>query len=461
MVVDRLKNIDDSVYAMERNGILVDTEFCRVGAAKAADDIAGEWFNVVKAVGQEQATAIVGLPPQMSQDGSQGESPKALAQLLHTEMGLAKSPYWKKGKVKDDEVKCDAVALGWLARTYPQHQPLLLAILALRKARGCYKYLNKLPGFVNPTTGRVHPIFGAASADDDRVGAVTGRLAVKLPELQQIPKDKRKDKYRIRKAFSAAPGNVIIEADYTALEVVILAHVCQALFQSDDLAKAIQPGAPDIHGVHALAVYRDFMKVPGFDGVTPDNLKQSAMAQYRDDLKTVWYGLQYGKGAYGFGYSMFDERGVAIGEERAGLLVEGLLSFRPAIRDYQQFVREFILRHRGIPSLLGRWSDLSDLVPGKEWAENRAWRKALNFPMQAGGADIVGLAMGRLAGSEALRRLGFRMILQVHDALMFEGPESAAEEAKALISLEMTRDMPLSVPLQAPAHHGLTWEDCH
>ncbi len=158
---------------------------------------------------------------------------------------------------------------------------------------------------------------------------------------------------------------------------------------------------------------------------------------------------------------MFDERGVAIGEERAGVLVEGILRVRPAIRRYQDFVREYIARHRGIPSLLGRWSDLSDLIPGKEWAENRAWRKALNFPMQAGGADIVGLAMGRLASSETLRRLGFRMTLQVHDALMFEGPEKSAAEAMAFISPEMTRDMPLSVVLQAPAHSGPTWEDCH
>lgn len=452
-----LAGIDEGVYTMERNGIIVDTAFCDTQAEVAAGDIADRWAELVTVFGEERTTSCFGLPPQM---GHAGESPKEIASLLHSELSLKPSPYWRKGLCKPGEIKCDATALGWLAREYPDYQKALVTMLELRKARACYKYLHKLPGFV-ASDGRVHPVFGAANDDDSRCGAVTGRLAVKLPELQQIPKNKKKDKYRIRKAFSAAAGNVILEADYTALEVVILAHITKVLFGDTDLEAACAPGK-DIHSDNALYVYRDFLGMEGMEGITAGQLKEHPVFGFlRDLIKAVWYGLQYGKGAYGFGSTLFDEHGVAIGEERAGALVEGILTLRPAIRRYQDFVRQYITKNRGIPSLLGRWEDLSDLIPGKQWAENRAWRKALNFPMQAGGADIVGIAMLAVVMCKKLIALGFKLILQIHDALLFEGPRENAEEAGALVSSLMTTDMPLAVKLAAPAHFGDTWEDCH
>lgn len=459
---DQLRGIDDAVYSMERNGILVDTAFCAKAGEQAGYDIAGAWATVASIVGNDKAEAALGLPPCMLPEGEvKGESQKALVQLLHGDLGMEPSPFWSKGKVKLEEgdVKVDAVALGYLARRYEEHHRLLVAILALRRARSCLKYLAKLPTFVNATTGRVHPVFGAVAEGDDRFGAVTGRLACKYPELQQIPKNATKDVYRIRKAFIAAEGNSLIECDYTALEVYILAHIILRLFGDDDLANSLEQ---DIHGVNAIIIFRDFMKMPGLEDLTPENIKTHPIgARLRDMIKTVWYGMMYGKGGYGFGWTLFDEHGVAIGEERATAMVEGVLTARPGVRKYQGWVLDYIREHRGIPAIDGRWCDLSDLVPGKEWQERRAWRKALNFPMQASGAGIVGIAMARVNADDVLRRMGFKLLVQNHDALLLEGPTKNVQEAAARVSFLMTDNYPmLSVGLKAPPAWGPTWEAC-
>ena len=457
-----LRGIDDAVYTMERNGLKIDTAFCNKAAEQAGFDIAGQWAKVAGIVGSEKAEAALGLPPCMLAPGEvKGESQPALVRLLHSELGMKPSPYWRKGKVKldDGEVKVDAVALGWLARQYPEHHGLLVAILGLRRGRSCLKYLAKLPTFVNTTTGRVHPVFGAVADGDDRFGAVTGRLACKYPEFQQIPKNAAKDVYRIRKAFIAEEGNSLIECDYTALEVYILAHICRALLGDDDLANSLDR---DIHGVNAIVVYRDFLGMPGLEDLTPENIKTHPIgAGLRDTLKTIWYGMMYGKAGYGFGSTLFDDQGVAIGEEKATQLVEGVLNARPAIRQYQDWVGRYIRQHRGIGSIDGRWCDLSDLVPGKQWQENRAKCKALNFPMQASGAGIVGIAMARVSDDPVLRKMGYKLLLQNHDALLLEGPTQDVQEAAHRVSFLMTDNYPqVSVALKAPPAWGQTWEAC-
>lgn len=457
--LDQLRGVDDAVYQMERNGLLLDVGFCNTAAKQAEDDIAGSWAKCAGIIGRAEAETCLGLPPCLAEDGIvKGESGKEMIRLLHHDMGMKPSPYWGKGAVKPGEIKTDARAIGWLAREYPEHREFLTAVLAVRRGRSCHKYLAKLPGFVNPKTGRVHTVFGAVMDGDDRFGAVTGRLACKYPELQQIPKNKTKDAYRIRKAFTAAPGNVFLECDETALEVVILAHITKTLFGDTNLAESL---AQDIHGVNALAIFRDFLKMPGLETCTPENIKEHPVgAPLREMIKAVWYGMMYGKGGFGFGSSLFDEDGVAIGEERATALVEGILTVRPGIRRYQEWVRAYIQQHRGISSLLGRRVDLSDLVPGKPWMESRAWRKALNFPMQAGGADIMGIALARAAADPRLKKMGFKLMLQIHDALAFEGPEQHAEEAGSIISGLMTEGYDfMSVPLQAPPSWGPNWND--
>jgi hypothetical protein len=410
-------------------------------------------------------------------------SPVKLRRFLHSDapgaLNLPPSPVWKKGKVKlhKGEVKIDEVALDWLASRFPAHRERLKWLINLRRIRGSIKYLTKLPTFVAPD-GRVHPVCGPAGDDDDRVGAVTGRLAMKNPEGQQIPRNKKKDRYGIRRAFIAGPGNVLIVADYSALEVVILAHLCKVLFGDTQLEEMTRPGGPDIHSSNARKIFGELLgwvvdegypdagkpvaefALEAFKCDEDSSLEHPYAKWLRDLVKTVWYGLQYGKGAYGFGNTLLGPDGNPIGEERAGQIVEGLLDAVPALRMYQEWVRSFIEVHHGIPALDGRWCSLTDGRDWdelEEWEKSRAWRRALNFPMQSGGAAIVGAAMVAVVRDPWLRAHGFRLILQVHDELVLEGPEQYAAEAVERVKALMVGCFLLSVPLQVTAHAARNW----
>lgn len=519
----KLLEIDDAIVEMERTGFLLDTGYCDRQLSIASNHEAEQLENLYRWVQQRGYDVLPGgvkeneleLVKKQLKNGTWKESvkkkvvyrrpdwmeeknetntvwtsPTKLRRFLHSfdpgALGLPPSPIWKKGKVKIDrgEVKIDEAALDWLAARYPEHRDKLKWIINLRRIRGCMKYLRKLPTYVAPD-GRIHPVCGPAGDRDDRVGAVTWRLAMKNPEGQQIPSDKKKDVYRIRKAFIAGPGNVLIVADYSALEVVGLAHICKVLFNDDQLAKMVAPGAPDIHSTNARQIFGSLLnwtvpegypdvgkRVDSFDllafkcpdDMAPEEAKQleHPYAKYlRGLVKTVWYGLQYGKGAYGFGASMLDAKGNPIGEERAGQIVEGLLRAVPALRWYQDWVREFITEHAGIAGLNGAWCDLSELINDEadDWQIQRAWRRALNFPLQNFGAVVVGMAMVAISKDPLLRKLGFKTILQVHDELVLEGPLEFAEEAKERVRVLMTTCFPLSVPLQVSAKIGPTWEE--
>lgn len=498
----KVQDITNAVIAMERRGFVLDVDFCNAKAAEAREDerkaLNRLWELYYDCTGQQPDH----WAEQIDVDAI-WSSPKQLQALVHGELGMPRSPVWKKGKVKDGEVKLDEVALEWIRarlksqgratwseETVERYRDLLQGIINLRRVRGCLKYLTKLPTYVGPD-GRVHPVCGPAGDDDDRVGAVTGRLAVKNPEGQQIPRNKKKDRYRIRRAFIAPPGRRLVVADYSALEVVIMAHICLHLFGDDQLARMVAVGAPDIHSTNARKVFGELLgwsteeaakiigcKVPPG---APEYVRDFELGMFkcphkpeckecpsenavgkglRDLIKAIWYGLMYGKGAYGFGASLTDGNGNPIGEEKAGEIVEGLLDAVPAVRKYQAWVRVFIKQHGGIPSLAGRWCPLADLLrEGTRWAEDRAWRRALNYPMQAGGADIVGAAMVLIEADDLLRELGFGVILQIHDELILEGPEENADAALERVMYLMTHCFKLLVPLQVSGHHGKNWDE--
>lgn len=452
--------IDQAVVAMEQYGFLLDAEYCGIQEARARDEEASILLSL------REELAALGVP---SEDPDAiWSSPKQMVGLLHGTLGLPKSPVWKKGKVKLDkgEVKTDEAALAWIALRAPHVRGLIGKIIELRRTRGCIKYLSKLPTYIGPD-GRIHPTCGPAGDGDDRAGALTGRLAFKHPEGQQMPNSEEKDKYDIRRAFIAGPGNVLVVADYSALEVVILAHILIVLFGDPQLAELTKPGAPDIHSVNARKVFGTHLgwtddegrKVAEYD-LAEFKKKGSFGEKLRKLIKTIWYGLMYGKGAYGFGSSLTDDEGNPIGEELAGRIVDALLAEIPGIRRYQEWVRQFIWEHLGIPSLGGRWCPLADLIKmGSAWAMGRAWRRALNFPMQASGADIVGAAMVLVHNDPQLREWGFRVILQIHDEIVLEGPEEHAEEARLRVKYLMENAYALAVGLQVQAKVAKCWSD--
>lgn len=511
---EELARTSVAILEMERNGAYVDVDQARWMAHDAIADESREleWLReweyvhgfIDRDMGADAVDAI-------------WTSHDKLAALLYTGLGLGlpESPYWAKGRTKPGDYCTDHAAIDYLSGAHPEHREFLGHLKALRRARSCLKYARKFPTFINPTTGLVHPVFGPASDDDGRVGALSGRLACKLPELHQVPRDPRKDVYRLRRMFRrrnrALTGGVpetLVVADYSALEVVVLAQLQGWLFNDWSLAEKVKPGAPDIHGTTAHDMFSllgdpvvlaldksQFVAACGKDedakkrkeaglpeaiwpvgvplpprpldwpAARPWNL--TAAMRYcslvRDITKTIRYGLHYGKGAYGFGNTLFTAAGDPFGEARAGKMVDAFLGAERGLGLYYRWVEDFIRAERGIPSLCGRWCSLPE-VDGDDWQFRRCWRRALNYPMQAGAADIVNRAMADVAFDPLLHRLGFVLILQVHDELILRGPVQNAPDAIERVSYLMTsagkhlRPRPFDLTLQVSAHSGADWE---
>ncbi len=262
----------------------------------------------------------------------------------------------------------------------------------------------------------------------------------------------------------------LLVADYSALEVVILADLCKRLFGDTQLEAMVAPGAPDIHVYNAKSVFGHYLgwTVPaGFqyagqrvDEIPSEEFKKHPHgAVLREMLKTVWYGLQYGKGAYGFS-TLPGPDGKPIGEETAQRMMDGIARAVPGPFSWQAWVRKYVNRHRGIYSLGGRWCPLYDETePGApDWMRQRAYRRAYNFPMQATGAEIIGDAMVRVGNCPQLQAYGFRTCLQVHDELVLRGPlenvEGAGERLKHHMENATANGTRLLIPLQVTVGHG-------
>lgn len=451
--------VDEAVIRMERTGIPTDPAGAGELLARATVDEATEdtWLrswhraNVPGETTDEDVDAIWDSPV------------KKLA--LFDAVGFPRSPVWQKGAVKRGDAKMDNVAQEWIGRRHPPARDVIDHLIRRQRVRAGKKYLEKIAA----NAPVIHPICGPAGDADDRNGAVTGRLGIKGElEAQQLPAREDKDLYQLRRYIAAPAGETLVVADYAALEVVILADLAIRLFGDHQLAGMVAAGAPDIHSVNARAVFGTQLGWTLADGrpVADVDLREfkgdGEAAGLRQMVKTVWYGLQYGKGAWGFA-SLEDGSGTAIGEERAGAIVDALLSAVPALGRWQAWCRDFVDAHRGIYSPDGRWCDLSEEMDGDTWLRQRAYRRAYNFPMQAGGAGIVGDAMVRLMSCPDLAATGHRVCLQVHDELVLRGPEATATRAGELLVAHMAaatyNGVPLVVPLRASVGIGRTYYD--
>jgi DNA polymerase-1 len=390
------------IARMEVEGIRVDTDAMRTQASaieaelsKAEDEIyasAGSRFNI--------------------------NAPAQLAEVLFDKLKL---PVIKKGRTGPST---DAEVLEKLADQHDLPKKIL-DYRALSKLKSTY--LDTLPELV-AEDGRVHTTF-------HQLGAATGRLSSNDPNLQNIPIRSEVGR-RIRAAFVADPGSELVSADYSQIELRILAHMAQDASLVDSFKRG-----EDVHNRTASEIY----------GVTPLEVN----AEMRRVAKMINYAIAYGLSAYGLSTRL------DIPREEAKKVIDAYFARYVGVKSWLQQTVDQARRKGYVETLLGRRRQLADLNSKNPMLRQGAERQAVNAPIQGTAADIVKLAM--LAVDRGLRKEmpQARMLLQVHDELLFEVPQKQVDDLKSLIKPLMESALPLSVPLVVDIGHGRSWDEAH
>ncbi|HET7097139.1 MAG TPA: DNA polymerase I [Casimicrobiaceae bacterium] len=392
------------LYEMERAGVMLDTALLAAQSRELGEKVMAL---------EREAYDLAGHPFNLS-------SPKQLGEILFERMKLPSPRKTATGQPSTDED-----VLTELAANYPLPKRIL-EHRALSKLKSTYT--DKLPSMVNPRTGRVHTTYSQATA-------VTGRLASTDPNLQNIPVRTAEGR-RIREAFIAPPGHLIVSADYSQIELRIMAH----LSADPALVKSFRDGA-DIHRATAAEVFG-----ASLDEVTTEQ---------RRYIKAVNFGLIYGMSAFGLAQQLGIERGAA------SQFIERYFQRYPGVAAYMQATREFARERGYVETVFGRRLWLSDIKAGGGPRRAAAERAAINAPMQGTAADLVKLAM--IAVHERIRRdkLATKLLLQVHDELVLEVPERELERVRIALEEEMTGVAELSVPLVVDVGAGPNWDKAH
>ena len=396
------------VAAMERAGIRVDrVELQRLSAdfgqrmtqlEQEIHDLAGVAFNV--------------------------GSPKQLGEILFDKLKL---PGGKKGKT--GAYGTDAAILEELATQHPL-PARLLDWRQLAKLKSTYT--DALIEQINPKTGRVHTSFALAATS-------TGRFSSTDPNLQNIPV-RTEEGRKIRRAFVAEPGNLLLSADYSQIELRLAAHVADI----DALKKAFRDGL-DIHAMTASEVFG----VP-IEGMDP---------MIRRSAKAINFGIIYGISAFGLAAQL------SIPQGEAAAYIKAYFARFPEIRDYMERTKAFCRDHGYVETLFGRRCHMPGIKDSNPARRAFSERAAINAPLQGTAADIIRRAMSRLPARLAAEGLKAVMLLQVHDELVFEVPEAEVTQAAAVIKSVMeTACAPavtLSVPLVVETGSASNWGAAH
>lgn len=346
-------------------------------------------------------------------------SPKQLGELLFEKLGLAT----KGVRRTKTGWSTEAETLEALIDVHPIIAPIL-EHREISKLKGTY--LDALPPLVSAKTGRVHTSF-------NQVVAETGRISSQDPNLQNIPIRSELGR-QIRRGFVAAPGHVLIAADYSQIELRILAHL-----SGDAKLGAAFTGKVDVHTQTAAEVF----DVP-LDQVT---------AEQRRIAKAVNYGLSYGQSDFGLA------RTLEISRTQAAEYSRRYFQRFPTIHRFMDDIVTLARAQGGARTLLGRWRPIPNLMSKSPQARHAAERVAQNTPMQGAGADIIKLAMLATARRIAKDKFPARMLLTVHDELVFETPPTGAEELGAILKDEMERVYQLAVPLVVDIGIAENWAD--
>ncbi len=352
-------------------------------------------------------------------------SPKQIGDILFGEMGIASGKTTAKGAASTD-----ASLLEDLAAQGHELPRILLDWRQLAKLKGTYT--DNLVAAINPATGRVHTSYSLAAA-------TTGRLASSDPNLQNIP-IRTEEGRKIRKCFIADAGHVLISADYSQIELRLLAHIGDI----PQLKQAFADGL-DIHAMTASEMFG----VP-IEGMPADTRRRA---------KAINFGIVYGISAFGLANQL------SIPREEAGAYIKTYFERFPGIRTYMDRMQQQVRSTGFVTTIFGRKVHIP-AAKGRSPAERAfADRAAINAPIQGAAADVMRRAMIRMP--EALRAEGLtaRMLLQVHDELVFEAPEAEAEAviavAKRIMEHAAEPALSISVPLVVEARAAANWDDAH
>jgi DNA polymerase-1 len=389
---------------IERNGVLVDAGLLAVQSRELAERIARL---------EEQAYEAAGGPFNLG-------SPKQIGEIFFGKLGL---PIIKK--TATGAPSTDEEVLQKLAEDFPLPK-ILLEHRGLSKLKSTYT--DKLPKMVNKDTGRVHTNYAQAVA-------VTGRLASNDPNLQNIPV-RTSEGRRIREAFIASPGSVIVSADYSQIELRIMAHISG----DEAMLRAFAQGE-DIHRATAAEIFN----------VLPDEVQ----AEQRRYAKVINFGLIYGMSAFGLASNLGIERSAAQN------YIERYFNRFSGVKQYMDETRLAAKQRGYVETVFGRRLWLPEINSPNGPRRAGAERAAINAPMQGTAADLIKLAMIAVQGWLENEKLATRMVMQVHDELVLEVPESELELVKAKLPELMAGVAKLNVPLLAETGVGPNWERAH
>ncbi|MFT4103658.1 MAG: DNA polymerase I, partial [Burkholderiaceae bacterium] len=389
---------------VERNGVLIDAELL----TRQSDELGRKMLAL-----EQQAYEAAGQPFNLG-------SPKQLGELLFDKLAL---PIVKK--TATGAASTDEEVLSRLARDYPLPR-IVLEHRGLSKLKSTYT--DKLPRMINPSTGRVHTSYGQAIA-------VTGRLSSNDPNLQNIP-IRTAEGRRIREAFIAPPGSVIMSADYSQIELRIMAHISG----DEGLTRAFAEGL-DVHRATAAEVFG----VP----VAEVNPEQRRYA------KTINFGLIYGMSAFGLASSLNIER------DAAKHYIERYFARYPGVQRYMERTREQAKAQGYVETVFGRRLWLPEINSPNGPRRQAAERAAINAPMQGTAADLVKMAMIDVQRWLDEQALAAKLIMQVHDELVLEVPQAELDRVRDGVTTLMTKVATLNVPLDVGVGVGPNWDEAH
>ncbi len=394
--------------AMENDGIRVDPETLR--------RLSNE-FSMRMADFEAKAQQLVGHPFNLG-------SPKQVGDVLFGEMALKGGKKTATGQWSTDSDVLESLAL--------EHElpRVLLDWRQLSKLKGTYT--ENLIAAISADTGRVHTSYALAAT-------TTGRLSSSDPNLQNIP-IRTEEGRKIRKAFVAAPGKVLISADYSQIELRLLAHIGDI----PQLKKAFQDGL-DIHAMTASEMFG----VP-IEGM-PSDVRRRA--------KAINFGIVYGISAFGLANQL------GIGQGEAGAYIKTYFERFPGIQAYMDETRAFVRQHGYVSTIFGRRINIPEIHAKSAAQRQFSERAAINAPIQGAAADVMRRAMIRMPGALVEAGLSARVLLQVHDELVFEAPEAEAEATCAVARHVMEKAaepaVAISVPLTVEARAALNWDEAH